>query len=97
MKIEKHQLVATGVFVASSFCFFYLYESFLAIEKSVLLFAALLPILLYKFLAWMSGFGFFEAFARDYGTENSPGPYAFFFWVLFIVVWLFLIFDWSLY
>jgi len=68
-----------------------------AMLESILLGVFLIPIIFYKFIAWLSSFGFMEMLARDHGSENHPGPYAFFFWILFILTWLFLIFDWSLY
>jgi len=57
----------------------------------------LVPIFLYRTIAWLSGFGFPEYFARDFGSENHPGPYALFFWLVFLIACAFVVFDLSLY
>ena len=68
-----------------------------AIAAGFILGALLLPIRFYRGIAWLAGFGFPEVFARDYGGDNHPGPYAVFFWFLFLIAAAFLVFDWSLY
>ena len=65
-----------------------------ALEKGSLLFALLLPVFFYRIIAWFAGFGFPEVFAKDYGTENNPGPYLVFFWLLFLIACLFIVFAW---
>jgi len=99
IRIEKHQMVAIGIFLVTSIYFFSVNEHQLAMQKSVYLGASLIPIIFYRLIAWamLSGWGFPEIFSRVSGSKNHPGPYAFFFWILFILAWLFLVFDWSLY
>ena len=68
-----------------------------ALAKGLILLIFLLAILFYKVVAWFSGFGFPEYFARDFGSDNKPGPYAFFFWMLYLIACGFIVFDLSLY
>jgi hypothetical protein len=68
-----------------------------ALAGIIILLIFLLHILFYRIIAFFSGFGFPEYFARDFKSENHPGPYAFFFWIIFLIGCLFIIFDWRLY
>ncbi|MET0070961.1 MAG: hypothetical protein ABW096_13065 [Candidatus Thiodiazotropha sp.] len=68
-----------------------------ALVKGIVLAAFLVPLLFYRIVAFFSGFGFPEYFARDFKSENRPGPYAFFFWILYLVACAFIVFDWSIY
>ena len=61
------------------------------------MFVAFGLILFYRVAAFFGSVGFMEFLASDYGSHNPKGPYAFFFWLLFIIVCLFQIFEWSLY
>ena len=68
-----------------------------ALGGAIVLFAFLVPILFYRTIAYFSGFGFPEYFARDYGSANHAGPYALFFWILYLITSGFVVFEWSLY
>ena len=97
MKAERHQLVAVGIWAAV--CGVLAIRDGLGeqtLGKMLALFVVLLPILIYRVIAWLSSFGFPEVFARDYGSRSAPGPYAFFFWIIFLIVCAFLLFRWSL-
>jgi len=48
-----------------------------ALASMAMTFIGLLGILFYRILAMMSGIGFRERLARDYGSPNHAGPYAF--------------------
>ena len=95
--MEKHQIYAIGIFAAIAIPGT-LKNGFSAswYQYSILL-AFLLPILLYKVIAFFAAHGIPEYFARDYGSRNHPGPYALFFWMLYLVACAFILFDWSLY
>ncbi|MCU7797200.1 MAG: hypothetical protein KZQ75_08725 [Candidatus Thiodiazotropha sp. (ex Myrtea spinifera)] len=95
--MERHKLIALTIFV---FVSLYLgvrdgFEE--AVAQQLILAVLLIPILFYRVVAFFSGFGFPEYFARDFKSENHPGPYAIFFWLLFLIACLFMIFEWSLY
>ncbi|MCU7807877.1 MAG: hypothetical protein KZQ73_08430 [Candidatus Thiodiazotropha sp. (ex Semelilucina semeliformis)] len=95
--MERHKLIALTIFV---FVSLYLgvrdgFEE--AVAQQLILAVLLIPILFYRVVAFFSGFGFLEYFARDFKSENHPGPYAIFFWLLFLIACLFMIFEWSLY
>ena len=66
-------------------------------KEGLILGAFLLPIFFYRAIAWLSGFGFPEYFARDFGSQNHPGPYGLFFWLVFLIACAFVVFDLSLY
>ena len=68
-----------------------------AIARIIIVFVAFGLILFYRLVAFFGSVGFMEFFASDYGSNNSKGPYAFLFWLLFIIACLFQIFEWSLY
>ncbi|MEW8506573.1 MAG: hypothetical protein AB2598_07690 [Candidatus Thiodiazotropha sp.] len=68
-----------------------------ALVHTVVLAAFLVPLLFYRIVAFFSGFGFPEYFARDFKSENRPGPYALFFWILYLIACAFIVFDWSIY
>ena len=97
MYIEKHQRIALLIFVAVVSFVAFRDGNDHAINAGLGLLAFLLPILFYRMLAWLASFGLPEIFAKDYGSENHPGPYAFFFWILFVTACLFAIFKWSIY
>lgn len=96
--MEKHQFVGILVAICVSLSVFVrdgANDETLA--RVILVFAGLIPILIYRIIAYFSGFGFMESFASDYGSKNDAGPYAFFFWLVFLVICLFQIFKWSFY
>lgn len=82
--IERHQLIATLIFLAVSAVIGLREGVEPMLRQGTVLLALLLPILFYRLLAWLSSFGFPEYFARDFGSENHPGPYAVFFWLVFL-------------
>ncbi|MCU7813534.1 MAG: hypothetical protein KZQ77_20205 [Candidatus Thiodiazotropha sp. (ex Notomyrtea botanica)] len=95
--MERHKLIALTIFL---FVSLYLgvrdgFEE--AVAQQLILAVLLIPIFFYRVVAFFSGFGFPEYFARDFKSENHPGPYAIFFWLLFLITCLFMIFEWSLY
>ncbi len=63
----------------------------------ILLAICLIPILFYRLIARFSGFGFPEIFAKDYGKPRPAEPYAFFFWLLYLIACGFIVFKWSIY
>lgn len=96
--MERHQVIAVQIFIVISILILLRDGSGdTALARIALLFIALVPILIYRVIAYFSGFGFMEYFASDYGSRNSAGPYAFFFWLLFLIACLFQLFKWSLY
>jgi len=95
--IERHQLAATGLFLAAAATVLWRDgPSDIAVAKILILFVVLLTIWFYRIFAWLASFGFPEYFARDFGSKNHPGPYAFFFWIIFLIFWAFFVFNWSL-
>jgi len=83
--IEKHQIYAVLIYLLVIFYLVTTAGFEQSISRGGALLAILLLILFYRTIAYFSGWGFPEVFARDYGSENNPGPYAFFFWLLFII------------
>jgi len=95
--IEKHQFVALLIFAGVSILIFIRDGAGdEALGRVILLFCFLVPLFLYRVVAYFASFGFMEYFASDYGSSNPTGPYAFFFWLLFLIACLFQIFEWSL-
>lgn len=69
----------------------------LAAARVILIGVCLVPILLYRLIAEWAPFGFMESLASDFRGPHHAGPYAFAFWLLFLIVLAFQVFDWSLY
>ncbi len=65
--------------------------------KAIILLTALVMILCYRLIVQASSWGFPEVLASDYGKDIAPEPYAVFFWILFLIVCAFQLFDWSVY
>ena len=95
--MEKHQRIAVLIWLAVSGYVYWRDPQQEALAKAFLLFICIVPIIFYRLVAWLSSFGFPEYFARDFGPDPHPGPYAFFFWMLFLIACAFLLFDWSLF
>jgi len=95
--MEKHKVIAIGVFLSVAFLTFSRDGSVDGLRNTIVLAAFLAPILFYRIIAFFSGFGFPEFFAKDFKSENHPGPYAFFLWVVFLLACSFVIFQWSFY
>ncbi len=95
--LENHQKYALLIFAGVVGLIWLLDGKTEAVDDGAILFAFLIPIFAYRIIAFFSGFGFPEFFAKDFGSENNPGPYAFFFWVLYLIACLACIFDWQLY
>ncbi|MES9852764.1 MAG: hypothetical protein ABW170_13165 [Candidatus Thiodiazotropha sp. L084R] len=91
--MEKHKVIAIGIFLIVSILSFSRDESRDATKNIIVLAAFLAPILFYRIIAFFSGFGFPEFFAKDFKSENHPGPYAFFFWILFLIACAFVLFQ----
>lgn len=95
--LERHQLIAALIALGATALVWLRDGTEQALAAGTVLLILWLPIVFYRALAWLAGFGFPEIFARDYGSENHPGPYALFFWILFLLAALFILFDWRLY
>ena len=86
--LERHQKIATLICLATVALVLFREESEPGLERALLVLVALLPVLFYRLLAWLASFGFPEYFARYFGSRNHPGPYAVFFWLLFLAACL---------
>lgn len=95
--MESHQRNALLIFVAVLLYAVWRDGRDEGLIKGLILFIFLVPIIFYRLVAWLSSFGFPEYFARDFGSDNHPGPYAFFFWLLFLIACAFIVFDLSIY
>ena len=95
--LERHQWIAVLIAFSVTAILWARDGQDRALAGGMVLLASLVPILFYRLLAWLAGFGFPEVFAKDYGSGNHPAPYAVFFWLLFLIVAAFLLFDWRLY
>ena len=95
--METHKKTALILFLAVA-AYVSLRDGFdEGLARIIFIAAFLVPILFYRTIALFSGFGFPEYFARDFKSDNHPGPYALFFWILYLVVGAFIVFDWSIY
>jgi hypothetical protein len=95
--IPRHKFIAISIFLVVTAFVFWRDEPSQALARTLILLVFLLGILLDRLVAFFSGFGFPEYFARDFGSENRPGPYAFFFWMLFLIAAGMIVFDLSLF
>lgn len=95
--MERHKVFALVIFFLVALLSISRDGSEEATPKIIVLAVLLVPILFYRIIAFFSGFGFPEYFARDFKSENRPGPYAFFFWILFLIACGFVVFQWSVY
>lgn len=95
--MEKHQRIAVLIWLAVAGFVLWRDPRNEALAKALILFVLIVPIVFYRLVAWFASFGFPEYFARDFGPDPHPGPYAFFFWLLFLIACAFVVFDWSLY
>ncbi|MDJ0805585.1 MAG: hypothetical protein QNJ78_02010 [Gammaproteobacteria bacterium] len=93
MQLVRHQKVAIGLYLFTVLYLFARDDFDRAVEQSLGLFLLLLGIIFYRQLAYLAGFGFPEVFAKDYGSENHPGPYALLFWIIFLLAWSFVFFQ----
>ncbi len=91
--LEKHQKIAILVWLVVVIIVVIRDGQEDAILAGGILFIILLAILFYRLVAWLSGFGFPEYFAKDFGSENHPGPYAVFFWLLFVAACFLILFK----
>ena len=95
--MENHKKIALVIFIVVAFYAGQRNGVSGAIKDIIVLAVFLVTILCYRAIANLSGFGFPEYFAKDFKSENHPGPYAFFFWILYLTVCAFIVFDWSVY
>ena len=95
--MERHQKVAVAIFVLVVAYTSLSFGFIVALKGNAILMVFLLPILLYRMLGFLSGFGFPEYLARDFGSENHPGPYAVFFWMLYLIACGFVVFGWNVF
>ena len=95
--MENHQRNALMIFVGVVLFAIWRDGRDEGLLKGFVLLFFLLPIFFYRLVAWLSSFGFPEYFARDFGSENHPGPYAFFFWLVYLIACGVVIFDLSFY
>ena len=96
-RLEKHKAIAIVMFLGVSTLCAVRDGREQAMNTVFILALFLMPIMFYRVIAFLSSFGFPEVFAKDYGSANHPGPYAFFFWILFLIACCFIVFEWSLY
>lgn len=96
--MEKHQRIALLIFLVVV-AILYQREGFSdrGLASMAMTFIGFLGILFYRILAVMSGIGFRERLARDYGSPNHAGPYAFFCWILYLIICAMLVFELSIY
>jgi len=95
--METHQKIATVVFLLVSAIALAI-QGYNNSRMGVLcLFFAMLPIYFYRLIAEHAGIGWQESLARDFGGANHPGPYAFFFWLVFLIVAAMVLFQLSIY
>ena len=97
LPLERHQMVAIGLYLFTLIYLFAGDDYERAWAQGLALGLLLLPILFYRLIAYIAGFGFPEVFARDYRSVNHPGPYALLFWILYLVVWAMVLFELRLY
>ena len=57
----------------------------------------LLPILFSRLIAWFASWGLMESLAKDSRKGVSSNQVSFFYWLVFIIVSMFFLFNWSLY
>lgn len=95
--METHQRNSLLIFLAVAGYAVWRDGSDVGLVKALVLLMFLIPIVFYRLVAWLSGFGFPEYFARDFGGDNHPGPYAFFFWLVYLIACAFIVFDLSLF
>lgn len=95
--METHKKIAIGIYLLVAFIVTNRHGFDGASEQLILLAICLVPIIFYRIIAFFSGFGFPEIFAKDYGSPNHPEPYAFFFWILYLIACGFMVFEWSIY
>ena len=93
MHLDRHQKIAIGLYLFTTLYVFTRDDFDRALEQSFALLILLLPIIYYRFIAYYAGFGFPEVFAKDYGGENHPGPYAILFWIIFLLAWAVVFFQ----
>jgi len=95
--METHQRNALLIFIAVLLYVVWRDGRDEGLLKGLVLFVFVVPIIFYRLMAWLSSFGFPEYFARDFGGDPHPGPYAFFFWLLYLIACALVIFDLSIY
>ncbi len=83
--LDRHQKIAIGLYLFTTLYLFVRDDFDKALGQSFALLILLLGIIYYRLIANFAGFGFPEAFARGYRTENHPAPYAVLFWILFLL------------
>lgn len=93
MHLDRHQKIAIGLYLFTTLYLFARDDFDRALEQSLGLLILLLAIIYYRLIAYFAGFGFPEVFAKDYGSENHPGPYALLFWIIFLLAWAFVFFQ----
>jgi hypothetical protein len=82
--IKKHKLIAIVIAIIT-LRVVYIREGLEdAIAPGIRIVGALIPVLISGFIASISGLGWEERFASDYGTEQLPGPFTLLFWMVFL-------------
>jgi hypothetical protein len=97
ISLDRHQKVALGLYLFTLIYLLARDDFERALAQGLALGVLLLPILFYRIIAYFAGFGFPEVFARDYGTDNHPGPYALLFWILYLAAWAMIFFELKIY
>jgi hypothetical protein len=96
--VESHQKIA--LIIAGLVLAVMLHRDGLSeptLGKAIILLTSLGFILGYQLIVKASEWGFPETLASDYGMPQHPLPYALFFWILFLIVCAFQLFNWSVY
>ena len=94
----RHQLLAIVLFVFVALILLVRHginDQLLA--RIGLLFVTLLPVLLYRQLASLSRFGFWQHFASDFRGGPRAAPFAVLGWLVFLIALFSQFFEWSLF
>jgi len=91
--MEKHQIYAILISIAVTLLLIHNNGFDNSIEKIYLVGISLCLILFYRIIAWLSAFIPIAGLAKDRGSPNHLGPYAFFFWCLFIAACFFVVLN----
>jgi hypothetical protein len=96
MHLDTHQKIALGLYLFTVLYLLARDDFEQALEQSLALLVLLSMILFYRIIAYLAGFGFPAAFARDYRSNHSEA-YALLFWILYLIAWVVIFFELRLY
>jgi len=93
--METHQRVAIGIFCGVALLVLLRDGAGEATwERLLVLLVVLVPILCYRLITELAGFGIPAMFASDRDSAR-PEPFAVFFWIVFLIVCVALVFGWA--